>query len=265
MSLRIPFIAAVVGALLVGGATTGTTRASWVDQAPLQAAAVSSGSMSFTTTTPPGVTLAQADGETADTSFVVDDTSVGRNLAQRITATVTGAPAGVTATVGTACGSTGPSVSVDTTPTSANQNLCVRVTSSSSATSGQVTINLTGAQRPSGWATPVTTVTVPVATSSALVLSCGGSASPSPAYRLTWNDLDASLYSVYRSSSADGPWELVHITGSQNRQYVEDEWSNNQVSHFRVIAHLSWWSDETSNVLRVRRNGASNNFTCGAP
>ena len=163
MMSRIPLIATVVGALLVGGATTGVTRASWADQRSLHAHQVTAGSMSFTATSPGAVTVSQAAGSTADTSFVLDDTSAGKNLQQRITATVATTPAGVTATVGTSCASaTTASDFVDTTPTSPNQTLCAKVTSSTTAVSGNVTINLSGAQRPSGWATPVLTVTFQV-------------------------------------------------------------------------------------------------------
>ena len=43
MRARIPAVVAVVGALLVGGATTGTTLASWRDQASVGSGAASSG------------------------------------------------------------------------------------------------------------------------------------------------------------------------------------------------------------------------------
>ena len=263
---KIPFVAAVVGALLIGGATTGVTHASWTNQRQLQAHGVQAGAMSFTATTPGAVAVDRTASSTADSTFVLDDTSAGKNLQQRITASVAGTPAGITARIGTACNATTTSVAVDTTPTSANQTLCVRVTSSTTAVSGNVTVNLSGSQRPSGWTTPTATVSVPVTVRSAgLTASCGDNVSPGPQFRITWNDVDASLYSVYRAPSASGPWQLVAITGANNRQYVEDSWSQNGQWFFAVVAHTSWWADETSNVLSVKRNGNSNNFNCGAP
>ncbi len=153
MMSRIPLYAAVVGALLVGGATTGVTHASWTSQRP---AAAHYGdrqdSMSYTATTPGAVTVNKVGGSTAETSFVLDDTSAGKNLKQRLTTTVTSSPAGVTTTVGTgSCSTTAGSTFVDTTPTSANQTVCVKVTSSTTAVSGTVTLSIAGAQQPSGW------------------------------------------------------------------------------------------------------------------
>ena len=158
MNPRIPFVVAVVGALLVGGATTGGTNASWSGQRTLAANSVSSGQMSYTATTPGGVTVSKVAGAFADTTLVLDDTSVGKKLGQRITATVGTTPTGVTATVGTTCPGAASVVTVDTTPTSADQTLCVRVTSSPTAVSGDVTLNLSSAQRPvAGWTTtPIT-------------------------------------------------------------------------------------------------------------
>jgi len=209
MMSRIPLTAAVVGALLVGGATTGVTRASWTNQRSLHAHQVTAGSMSFTATSPGAVTVSKAAGSTADTSFVLDDTSAGKNLQQRITATVATTPAGVTATVGTSCTTTGSSVSVDTTPTSPDQILCVKVTSSTTAVSGTVTLQLSGAQQPTGWATPVTPVTVsvtvnPVVTTPPAVptnFRCTGFENNN-IVRFAWDAVSAAeKYRVYQSGS----------------------------------------------------------------
>ena len=264
---RIPLVAAVVGALLVGGATTGGTHASWTNARQLQAHGVHAGSMSFTSTSPGAVAVDMTAGSTADSTFVLDDTSVGHNLRQRITASVAGTPAGITARIGTSCATaTTASVSVDTSPTSSNQTLCVKVTSSTTAVSGDVTVSISGAQRPIGWATPAATVSVPVTVSSAaLALSCGQSVNPSPGYRITWNDVDADFYTVYRSSGANGPWQWAGLTGPNTLHYVEDEWTNGQRSYFVVEAVTDWSVSGTSNVLSVRRSGNSHNFSCGAP
>src|SRR5688500_12622942 len=190
MKSTIPLTVAVVGALLIGGATTGTTRASWTGQAPLHSSSVGSGQMSYTVTAPAGVTVDKLAGSIADTTITIDDTSLGKNLTQRITASVAGTPAGVTATIGTTCAA-GPSF-VDTAPTTPNQTLCVRVTSSTTAVNGTVTINLSSAQRPTaGWTTPTitrsvaVTVTQPAQLPAAPVLQCGSFLS-NGAFTLTW-------------------------------------------------------------------------------
>src|SRR3954464_9178650 len=97
---RIPFVAAVVGALLIGGATTGGTHAKWVKAQPLASSTASSGSMDFTLGSPSTLAnLNKVAGSEGQATFVVTDTSVGKNLVQRITATISGTPTGVTAFV----------------------------------------------------------------------------------------------------------------------------------------------------------------------
>lgn len=207
MRTRVLLLVAVVGALLVGGATTGVTRASWAGQRHLQAHQVSAGSMSFTATSPGAVTVNKVSGSTAETSFVLDDTSAGKNLVQRVTATVTGAPTGVTATVGTSCTTTAASAFVDTTPTSANQTLCVQVTSSPTAVSGTVTLNLSGAQRPTGWSTPVLTRTFAVTVNSTFSLGCPTVGTTRNLMPLTWPAWPgATAYSVREDAAVNGPF-----------------------------------------------------------
>lgn len=263
---RIPLVAAAVGALLVGGATTGGTFASWTSQRPLHANDVQSGQLSFTATSPGAVAVDQTAGSTADTTFVLDDTSTGKNNQQRITASVAGTPAGITAGIGTSCATaTSASVAVDTTPTSPNQSLCVRVTVTNqptTAVSGDVTVSISGAQRPTGWSTPISTIRVPVTIISGLSLECGGSLNPTPRFQITWTDAGALVYSVYRASTPNGPWQLVAVTPS--REYAEGQWGQNQKSYFKVEASPNGIL-VTSNVLQVERNGNSNQFKCGAP
>ncbi|MGH3347710.1 MAG: hypothetical protein ACRDO4_12075 [Nocardioides sp.] len=209
MMSRIPLIAAVVGALLVGGATTEVTRASWTDQRQLHAHGATAGSMSFTATSPGAVSVDKMSTSAAETSIVLDDTSAGKNLQQRITATIATTPAGITATVGTDCTTTGPSASVDTIPTSPDQTLCMKVTSSTTAVSGTVTINLLGAQQPTGWSTPLLTRSFPV------TVNAVATPPPVPAsfrctgfdnnniVRFAWDAVPtAEKYRVYRSGSS---------------------------------------------------------------
>jgi hypothetical protein len=264
MNSRIPLISAVVGALLVGGATTGATHASWTSQRHLQAHQVSAGSMSFTATSPGAVTVNKVSGSTAETSFVLDDTSAGKNLQQRITTTVGSSPAGVTTTVGTSCSTTGASAVVDTTPTSANQTVCVKVTSSPTAVSGTVTLHISGTQRPTGWSTPVLTRTFAVtvnsgAAPSAPAIVCGTSTNNS--HTFTWAPIvGASGYNVHRSNSTNADASYSVATNVLTPTYVAPL-SGNQTSFFRVKAVSATGLESAySNTLRIVRSGS--NVTC---
>lgn len=262
MNPRIPFVAAVVGALLVGGATAGGTNASWRDQRTLDAHTVSSGQMSYTASTPGGVTVNRTAGATADTTLVLDDTSAGKNLGQRITATVGATPSGVTATVGTTCHGAA-SVTVDTTPTSADQTLCVRVTSSTTAVSGSVTVNLSSAQRPSaGWTTPVisrsvaVTVIAPVPAPSAPVLTCNATATG-----FTWPAVSgATSYAVHRSTASGGTYT---VDSSDATSPHLPTLNGQSTTFFKVTAGNAGGTSGFSNILKIVRDG--NKYSCGAP
>ncbi len=257
---RIPLVATVVGALLVGGATTGGTFASWTYQRPLHANGVQSGQLSFTATSPGAVAVEQTAGNTAESTFVLDDTSTGKNNQQRITASIVGTPAGITAKIGTSCATaTSASVAVDTTPTSANQTLCVKVTSSTTAVSGDVTVSLSGAQLPTGWSTPTSIVSLPVHVAAGMVLSCAESQKDPARIRVTWGDIGAGSYTVYRAENTDGPWTPRAVVAGTS--YTETEWSNSQRSFFKVEPLINPFA-VTSNVLSVKRNGNSHNFEC---
>jgi hypothetical protein len=264
MMSRIPLIAAVVGALLVGGATTGVTHASWTGQRHLQAHQVSAGSMSFTATSPGAVTVDKVSGSTAETSFVLDDTSAGKNLQQRITATVAGAPAGVTATVGTSCTTTAASASVDTTPTSLDQTLCVKVASSPTAVSGTVTVSIAGAQQPTGWSTPVLTRTIPVTVNAAAVpavpplLGClprdGGNIS------FTWAPETGLSYTLY-SASVNQDANYVSAGAVTPPHSVAP--GQNTTTFYRVKAtNPAGATSGFSNTVRVLRGNGASTITC---
>ena len=62
MKSRIPLIAAVVGVLLVGGATTGSTLAVWRDQTQLAGTSVTSGSMALTVNGETSATFSEITG-----------------------------------------------------------------------------------------------------------------------------------------------------------------------------------------------------------
>jgi hypothetical protein len=255
MSRRIPLYVAVVGALLVGGATTGTTGATWTGQRQLAATAVGSGQMGFATTTPAGVTVPQGPGS-ATTSFVLDDTSTGKNLRQRITAQVAGTPTGVTATVGTSCPGAA-SVQVDTTPASAEVSLCVRVTGSATATAGTVTLNLSGAQQPSGWTTPVSVVSVPVTVGvvpTAPNLTCTGPNQNGFGWAAVTG---AASYTIASSGSQNGTY-TDRATQTQT-QYLPTV-GGQSTTFFRVRATNTAGSSPNSNAVRITRSGSA--YTC---
>src|SRR5689334_9328744 len=117
MKSRIPFVAAVVGALLIGGATTGGTFASWKDTSTLTGASITSApNMRFTTSASPA-RQAFAQGGTAfvTATVTITDTSTNspsanpKNLRQQYsvssaTSSLTGTLVSVTST----CPSTAP-------------------------------------------------------------------------------------------------------------------------------------------------------------
>jgi len=258
MSRRFPLLVAVVGALLVGGATTGTTGATWTGQRPLASSAVSSGAMGFTTTAPAGVTVARAAGAAATTSFVLDDTSTGRNLRQRVTATVATAPGGVTATVGTSCPGAA-SVQVTSTPTSPDTSLCVRVVSSATAVSGSVSLTVSGAQQPSGWTTPVSTVTVPVTVVATAAPGTPNVTCTGPSQNgFGWAAVSgADSYTLASSTAQGGPYGDV-ATQTQT-QYLPSV-SGQSTTFFQVRATNTAGSSPVSRTVRIIRSGSA--YTC---
>lgn len=269
---RIPLVATVVGALLIGGATTGGTFASWSNQRQLHAHGVQSGQLSFTATSPGAVAVDQTAGYTADSTFVLDDTSVGKNNRQRITASVAGTPAGITARIGTSCASaTTASVAVDTTPTSADQSLCVRVTVDmpTTAVSGNVTVTISGAQRPTGWSTPSTMLQVPVTVTPAVstpvapVISCGAFQSNGN-YSFTWTALDGLTYSVHRSTGPNLDGSFATVTATGNSPYTASL-ANPSTTFWRVKATNAAGTSGWSNTLRLARDGNGiNSIDCDA-
>jgi len=268
MKSRIPLIVAVAGALLIGGATTGSTRASWTSQAPLHQHSVASGQMSYTATTPAGVAVNKVAGSTAETTFVLDDTSQGKKLTQRITATVGTTPTGVTATVGTTCPGD-VSVSVAMTPTTPNQALCVRVTSSTTAVNGNVTINLSSAQRPvAGWTTPTITKSVavtvnnPVVAPSAPQLTCGTRNNNDIPF--TWVAVSGETYTVHRSTTTNtaGAFSPAPTPPAYTTPYVVNMPDNITTRYYRVSATNSGGTSGFSNTVEIKRVSGSASIAC---
>ena len=267
---RIPFVAAVVGALLIGGAATGGTHASWVKSAQLAQTVVKSGSMGYTATNPAGVTVNKVVGSTTDTSITVHDTSVGKNLKQRISASIAGQPAGLTATVGTSCGS--GNTFVDSSPGAANQTFCVRVTVSNAtdASNGNVTVNLSSAQRPSaGWTTPTITrsvaVTVLSAVPSAPSLSCSPGRQNNNDFKFSWSSVNgATNYNVYvAGTNSDASYGVIAGMPTTNTDLTVSGLTNGVARYYRVKVTTPGGTSAYSNTIKVTRtSNGSDNFEC---
>jgi hypothetical protein len=94
MSLRTPLVAAVVGALLVGGAATGTTLALWHDSAAIGAGSLDSGTIGLTLNGATTVTFAalptlplnSVDTAGAPQSFsaAINNGSTGKNMRMQV-------------------------------------------------------------------------------------------------------------------------------------------------------------------------------------
>lgn len=269
MSSRTLLLAAVVGVLLIGGAVTGGTHASWVSRANLQAAGVTSATMGLGAAASP-TTLAVVRGSSASARVTVDDTSstAARNLRQRVTPTLTGSlPGGITAILTTAtasgCAATAQGV-VDLAP-GGSFTTCVTVsaTASSTATSATVQLSYSGAQvrgaTVAGWTTAAKTVTVPVTiVVSEPVLDCSpGNANGQGNYTFSWSAITgATSYRLYAATTQDGPYVLLEtVPGNQTRfTYNLDR---NQTGFARITAVVGGTESPRSNAIRLQRgNGA---------
>lgn len=266
MSRRIPLIVAVVGALLVGGATTGTTRASWTGQRTLTAT-VGSATMGSATVSAPS-TLTVNKGTTGTSVLTITDTSSAgaRNLVQRLTPSITGpVPPGITASVtsrssGTCSASAqGP---VTTTPGSA-VTACLRVSVPGSTAGTNTTISVTVAGRqlrggsPVGWTAPNQTLTVPVVLAPLLtpVVSCVGA----NANGFTWGDVPgATEYVLSMSDTPNGPY--TDQPKQTDRSYYYPSGGGSASRYWRVRAVNGANTSAVSNTVLMTRSGSS--YTC---
>ena len=264
MSSRTLLLAAVVGVLLVGGATTGGTHASWVSRANLQPTGVASATMGLAATAAPA-TLSVERGSSATTRVTVNDTSstAARNLRQRVTPTLTGTlPSGVTATLATAtangCAATAQGA-VDLAP-GGSFTTCLTVSASASAAVPTATLNVTyaGAQvrgtTVAGWTTAAQTVTVPVTIVVVEpALACSpGNASWQGSYTFSWSAVtSASSYRVYAATSQNGAYSLVAtVPGSQTQTTTTLDFL--ETSFMRVTAVVGGTESARSNAIRLR-------------
>ncbi len=264
MSSRTLLLAAVVGILLIGGATTGGTHASWVSRANLQAAGVASATMGLEATAAP-TTLALDRGSSKSTRVTVYDTSstAAKNLRQRVTPTLAGAlPAGITASLTTAtangCAATAQGA-VDLAP-GGSFTTCLTVSASVSSAATAATLNVTyaGAQvrgtTVAGWTTAAQTVTVPV-TIEILepVLGCSpGNASWPSRYTYSWSPTaGATSYRVYEAATQNGTYNLADtVPGTQTQ--VTTTLGVFETRFVRVTAVVGAAESARSNVIRLR-------------
>jgi len=276
MSSRILLRVAVVGALLVGGATTASTRASWTDQANLASSSVSSGTMSLAASAAPA-TLSVAKGSSATSVITVGDTSspAAKNLVQRITPAVTGTlPAGVTATLTTRSGGTctGTAQSPVTTTPGGSLTTCLNVTvaNSATATSATVTVGVTGQQMragsPAGWSTPTQTVSVPVSITggsapSAPVISCGAYVA-NGTYSITWTAASGVTYSAHRATGTNTDAGYTSVTTSATSPYPATV-ATGVTTFWRLRATNASGTSGWSNTIQLTRSGnGATNHTC---
>jgi hypothetical protein len=215
--------------------------------------------------------LSNTAGSEGAATFVATDSGVGKNLVQRITATIASAPTGVTAYVaaGSTCsGTTTTSAFADKSPSDAarTQTYCVRVVSSSTAVPGNVTLNVTGAQRPSGWSVLAKTVTIPVtitqAAPAAPALVCSATNSDPNARTFTWTSVGSgATYQVYRQ--APGASTFTALTPTQSTTtFTETNLGANLTSLFKVKSILNGVESVFSSTVTISRNGNSANYNC---
>ncbi len=257
---RLPLAASVVGALLVGGAVTGSTHASWVSEKPLNEHSVASGAMSVAgSASPASLTLDRGASGTVVVTVTDTSTTAAKNLRQQITPSVASGPAGVTTTLTTrvngACTTTAqPAV---TTLPGGSFTSCLNITATSTASSGTVVVSLPGAQVPSGWSSSAS-VSVPVTINNlaAPTISCAGPTSNT----FSWPAVSgATGYIISSSSASTGPYTDV---ASQTTLSYTATASGNSTTYWRVRATNSAGASAPSNVLQITRSGSL--YTCTA-
>lgn len=274
MSPRIPFIVAVVGALLVGGATTGSTRASWVDQENRAAQAVASGQMSRSGASVP-TSLSITKGQTGTTQVTATNSSsaAAKNLVQRITPTVSvtttpGPAGGVSATLTTtnAGGSCTGTAQGPVSPSAGNSFVfCVNVSATPATTAGAATVTatLTGQQMrngtPQGWTgsqTVIIPVTLTTPTPATPVLTCTEVGND---VQVAWNEVPGETYRAETSPNGSSQWMAI---GEMPAPYLVTDLSYSP-TFLRVMARNaagtpSGWSSN----LRMTQSG-NGKIRCG--
>jgi hypothetical protein len=264
---RPALVAAAAGALLVGGAVTGGTSASWTGSAALAEHSVAAGAITLTPT-PAATSLTVERGQTATTLVQVADTSTGRNLVRQVRASVAGTN-GVATALHTAVGGACTTTPQGTVTTGQSFGTCVSVTvpSASTATSSDVTLTLVGEQVQRGVVTGWTrTVTVPISVTirqSPQVpvrpsLTCGlrsGNNVP-----VGWTTVEGETYTV-EVSTTSATSGFASAPGAN--PYVAVMGTNNTHKYVRVKSTVGSASSAYSNVVRVSQANGASSITCG--
>ncbi|HYH35151.1 MAG TPA: hypothetical protein VD814_08390 [Nocardioides sp.] len=264
-----PLSVAVVGALLLGGATTGTTRASWTSRAGTGDASLGTAAMSLTAEASPA-SITVPHGSSVTTVITVADSSSlrAKHLQQRLTPTLVGTlPTGVTAALTTRVNGTctGTAQTPVTTTPGLTRAFCltVNVAVGTAATSATVTVRIAGQQlrgnTPAGWTATPRTVSVPVAIPvppAAPVSSCIAANQNG----LKWTAVPgATGYVVTSSTTQTGTYaDLTSQTGTSYPPTLAGQ----STTFFRVRATGPGGSSTASNTIRLVRSG--NSYTCTA-
>ncbi len=297
MSLRTVLASTVVGALLVMGAVTGGTHATWRDAASASTGTARSGVLAVGFPGPASgswsAPLVRGTAVAAATTVVNDSAANSKNLrvqlhldavtssnaaldgvlqvnARRVTGSCTAAGSGFK-TVG--AGYTPTAISTANLTSGQQVTLCLTLLLPASAPqsaggqSATLTFTVRGQQTRAGaamgWRT-TRTATAPVSTAAipdAPVLSCG-SRSSSSTYSLSWSAVSAATsYTVYRASSNnDASYDELTTTSSQTATITL---SSNGTRYYRVTATGAGGESDFSNTLKlVRQGNSNNNFEC---
>jgi hypothetical protein len=295
VSRRTPLAVAVVGALLIGGATTGTTHALWRDEATVPGSSVASGTMSHAVTVDDStpfetVSLVPGQSPTVIDATIADTSPPAKNLRQAVKFTgveLVGQDTGLslsqlTMSAGTrtsnGCSAATPaaadgdlSAALGTTSPGDSIHVCLRIAAVTGTTaSGTLQLTFAGEQvrpggQPAGWTSVSTasvglTVTSGPAVPPALVLRCDSDKGT----RIVW-DARATSFNVYESESL--AFGSEPITTTTSNQYTRDPFPHdtNATRYFKVRSTSNGVESPDSNIIKMRRNGASVNVSCGAP
>ena len=276
---RIPFVAAVVGALLIGGATTGGTHASWVSTAQLSGKStagysVKSGNIGLTA--PSNAAFASNFGKSGPaqtTTFTVTDNSAGKNLKQQVTASVS-QPSGFTVTVGATCAaatsaSATSANNIGPAPTTKTTTFCVKATPGSGAVTGSITVTLDGQQKPAGWTAPSQQFTIPVTVNApaptAPTLSCSPGRQNNNDFAFSWSAVTgATGYTVYvAGANADANYGPVTGMPTTSTSLTVNGFTDNVDRFYRVKVTTASGTSGYSNTIKITRTGnGSGNFNC---
>ena len=128
--------------------------------------------------------------------------------------------------------------------------------------SGDVTVTISGAQRPAGWSTPIATVSVPVTVSTpgpaAPVLSCGPRSGNTISF--TWTSVSGETYTLFMATSNEEAGYAP--VGTVAPPHVVSPGQNTEVFYRVKAANSQSGVSEFSNTIRVARDNGASTITC---